>query len=331
MTTARITPAQAMDLDALLGGGEVTTIVFEPGHYRIHTLFVADSVSLVGEAGAGETVLEPAQEGTLIKVYGGSGVTVKGLTLKGGRGEGGGAIEVFNDATLRVEDCVFEGNQADQFRGGGVYAFGETTVELCRCLFVNNRCERGGALAAGESAKLLVDRCLFCDNDATLGGALWVSDTAEATLRSSTFVSNRAAHPTGGEALFVTGERDIGPQVVMTNTLIAGKRAVVNNPERPGKVSLAHCLLPQDTLSAGGLTDDGDNLEVQAELVLLRAGLWCLRQGAAGAGMANLEQIPADALDLLGRPLVRDGAADPGALAAIGDSEDVGQYTRIEG
>ncbi|MBW2458819.1 MAG: right-handed parallel beta-helix repeat-containing protein, partial [Deltaproteobacteria bacterium] len=306
-------------------------ILLEAGHYRINTLFVADSVSLIGESGAAETVVEPKDEGALLKIYGGNEVLVRGLTLRGGRAEGGGAIEVSNDASVTVEDCVFEGNQADQFRGGGVYAFGEARLELYRCLFVNNRCERGGALAAGDTAKLWVDRCVFSDNDATLGGALWVSDTAEATVRSSTFVSNRAAHPTGGEALFVTGERDIGPQVVMVNTLIAGKRAVVNNPERPGKVSLAHCVVPPDTLAGGTFSDGGDNLEVQAELVLLRAGLWCLRPGSAGAGTAHLEQIPADALDLLGRPLVRDGAADPGALAAVGDSEDVTQYTHIEG
>ena len=58
MTTARITPAQATDLDGLLGGGEVTTIVLEAGHYQINTLFVADSVSLIGEAGPAETQAE---------------------------------------------------------------------------------------------------------------------------------------------------------------------------------------------------------------------------------------------------------------------------------
>ncbi len=331
MTTARITTAQAQDLQALLDGGEVTTVVLEPGHYQVDTLFVGGSVSLIGEAGPLKTVLEPKGEEALVKIYGpGSPVHLRGLTLRGGRADGGGAIEVSNDVALKVEDCIIDGNQASQFRGGGLYAFGDAQVELSRCLLSNNRCEQGGALAAADAAKLRVDRCMFSDNDATLGGAVWVSDSAEVTIRSSSFVSNRASHPAGGEALFVTGARDFGPQVTMVNSLVAGKRALVNNPERPGRVSLAHCIVPQDTLAAAALTDGGDNLEVQAELVFLRDGLWFLRPGAAGSGTADLGQIPADALDLLGRPLVQSGAADPGALAAQGDSDEVAQYTHLD-
>jgi predicted outer membrane repeat protein len=332
MTTARITTAQAQDLEALLDGGEVTTIVLEPGHYQVDPLFLGGSVSLVGEAGPAQTVLEPKGEGALLKIYGPeSSVRIQGLTLRGGRADGGGAIEVFNDVTLLVTDCVISDNQADQFRGGGLYAFGETQVEVSRCLFSKNRCERGGALAAGDNAKLVVDRCMFSDNDATLGGAVWVSDTAEVTIRSSSFVSNRASHPTGGEALFVTGARDLGPQVTLVNSLVAGKRALVNNPERPGRVSLGHCIVPQDTLAGGALTDGGDNLEVQADLVFLSEGLWHLRAGAAGSGTADLGEIAEDARDLLGRPIVQSGAADPGALAARGEGEAAVQYTHIDG
>ncbi len=331
MTTARITTAQAQDLEALLDGGEVTTIVLEAGHYQVDTLYLGSSVSLIGEAGPATTVLEPKGEAALLNVYGaGSTVHIRGLTLRGGRADGGGAIEVSNDVELWVEDCIIDGNRADQFRGGGLYAYGDARVELSRCLLSNNRCERGGALAAGDNAKLRVDRCMFSDNDATLGGALWVSDSAEVTIRSSSFVSNRASHQAGGEALFVTGARDFGPQVTMVNSLVAGKRALVNNPERPGRVSLAHCIVPQDTLAGGALTDGGDNLEVQAELVFLREGLWVLRSGAAGSGTADLDQIPDDALDLLGRPLVQSGAADPGALAAQGDVDEAAQYTHID-
>lgn len=332
MTTVRLKPAQASTLADRIDGGGATTLVLGPGEYVVDPLYVGRSIALVGEAGPEQTVLRARSDSGLLNVYGPmSTVTVRGLTLRGGRADAGGAILASNDVRLSVEHCRFIDNEALQLRGGGIDAGDDVALTVSRCLFVHNRCERGAAVALGVAARAVIDRSVFVDNAATLGGAIWVSESVQLRIMSSTFLGNRASHSTGGGTLFVTGTATFGPTVELINCLVSGERPFVNNPDRPGELSFAHCIVPPGALAQAPHRNEGHNLDIQPDLVELGEHLWALRAGSTGSGTADLNHIDASSLDLRGIRLVQDGAADPGALASPPAVRQAGQYDSIEG
>ena len=79
----------------------------------------------------------------------------------------GGGICVSDDATVRMSDCVLEGNVA---RSGG------------------------GGINIGSTSTLFVERCAFIGNQALAGGGggLRTDDDADAQIVNSTFSSNHA-------------------------------------------------------------------------------------------------------------------------------------------
>jgi predicted outer membrane repeat protein len=242
-------------------------------------------------------------------------VSLEGLTLRGARGVFGGAMHVSNRNTVSVDRCVFESNEASQ-AGGAIFVC-QGDVRLVRSVFLHNRAGVGGALAAEMNASVSVDRCYFEGNEAKLGGAVDLEgEEIRSRIKSSTFIDNVASHPKGGGAVFVSGTATAGgPALEILNSLFAGDRPLVKNPERMGEIEMASSVVPPDTLSSLEYVDRGSNQELTSEF-LERLDRFCVvSPDSPVAGLADLRHIEPDAADLLGRPLNRDGRADPGALA----------------
>jgi hypothetical protein len=319
MTTTRLSPGA--DLAAAVRGGvDGDTLLLEPGRYSVDKrLLIKRSITLAGYAGPAQTILEAKDGGELVKVFGsGSTVVIRGLTLRAGVSDGGGAVMVQNDAQALIDDCIFEGNQAVQFGGGAVMGGGQAKLEVVRSIFAGNQAARGGAVALVDKAEGTIDRCTFTGNEAEIGGAVYVEDGAHVVVKSSTFQHNVAKHSHGGADVFVKGTKSHGPVLDIVNCVLAGSKPMVNHPEYPGTLNLAHSIVAPGSLAECGVTKGEAVLEVQPELEEVSRGLFGLRREVAGTGTADLGHIDADALDVLGQPLVREGRADPGAIAARG-------------
>jgi predicted outer membrane repeat protein len=330
MKQVRLNPSQATELMKLVATPEPKNIVLEPGEYVVGPICPNSSITLTGKDPA-TTVLRSVGDRELMVIGEGAGVTnLRGLTFDSGRSDGGGAIMMTNEAHAMIEGCVFSNNSASA-AGGAIFAELRSHLELSRCIFRDNESEQGGAIALMSKAQVRIDRCLFFDNEGVLGGAVYVGDEANVDIISSSFFNNRSTHPKGGGAIFVTGMRRRGPTVGVHNALVVGTAPLVNNADRPGDVRVDHCLLPPLALAEAAMTDAGDNLQVQADLVDVGGGLWAIRTGASGSGGADVQAITKNALDVLGRPLVVDGKADPGALASPTTAANVANYTSIVG
>ncbi|MBI4951190.1 MAG: hypothetical protein HY908_04095 [Myxococcales bacterium] len=322
MTTLELRPEQTSELAAAIAAtqpGASTLVVLAPGSYALERSVVGGPLTLIGSAGAERTVLRSRDGDDLFKIGGtGTAMLLRGLTLTGGVAQAGGALEVVNDAALVVEDCVLAGNQATVLRGGAVSVSHEAHLELVRCILRGNRAPRGGAVSVADEAHALVDRCYFADNQAEVGGALVVHDSAIVLVKSSTFCANTAHKARGGGALFAMGSRSRGPEVRSVSSLYAGGLDAIGRlPDRPAELVFEHCLRPPGTLAALALGTAGDNLECVAELEQVAPGLFALRRGAPGSGTADVRALDPEARDLRKQPLVRDGRADPGALAPL--------------
>ncbi|HLU68621.1 MAG TPA: right-handed parallel beta-helix repeat-containing protein [Kofleriaceae bacterium] len=317
-STIRVTASRAAELTGILRKrrSEPTTIVLEPGEYAIELAALIGPVTVVGEAGAARTLVRARPDEPMIKVSrDGSVATLRGLTLQGGESPAGGAIDANGETTVVVEDCVLQGNRALQLMGGAVYATSRVRLTMRRCLFFGNEAESGGAVAVRGDAVAVLEGCVFTRNRAVVGGGLMVGDQAQVSLSSCTFADNGASHPKGGQDLLVTGTRTTGPRAEVVNCLFASERSIVNNAERPGELILRRCAAMPGALDELRFAGDG-NLAAPLMLVEVAPAMWALQPGSPASGTADVSRIAEGAIDLLGRPLVQGGRADPGALAA---------------
>ena len=109
-----------------------------------------------------------------------------------------------------MKDSSFMLNEAGS-RGGAIFAYADSRVDLRRSKFLNNRAESGGALsittnynAAAVNYKQVLDECVLSGNNATLGGAIEAMGEPAIVVRSSQ-LSRNSADDSGGGMYFYDG------------------------------------------------------------------------------------------------------------------------------
>jgi uncharacterized repeat protein (TIGR01451 family) len=147
----------------------------------------------------------------------GGNVTVNGCTftdnvaLEMESGGVGGAIAsepysgefIFHDATLSLENCIFNNNYANH-KGGAVYNFG--TLSVINCSFLNNSASMGGAIYNYQSLATIINACNFTNNTAfsvyeeyyyDYGGAAISNYESAMNIVDSNFTGNDATASDG--------------------------------------------------------------------------------------------------------------------------------------
>ena len=184
--------------------------------------------------------------------------------------DGGGSAGDF-DASARIEDTVFSGNEArgsgagvymssarainvvdSKFQhgsasnGGAVYIRDVHTVQIDRSLFSDNRADvSGGGFVAKSIQTLSVLKSTFKNNEALglFAGAGLISDCSNATFRSTNFVEN---HAVGGGALAY-----ISPSVQTNKIYLQDIQFEENNAkERGGALLIQRDSESQETVAS---------------------------------------------------------------------------------
>ena len=188
------TPAEFQAaLTAARNNGESDTIQVAAGTYNLtDTLYYSaaageGSLTITG-AGPEVTFLDGQGRFAVMALYqrdaGGAPVEVTGLTFRNGSAtaseySGGGLSVYTRSGAIRVQNCRFLNNVAED-AGGGLYAeitqFNETTISVLDCVFEGNRTTASGSvgggayLTAGSVAGVTVSGCRFIGNSTERGG-----------------------------------------------------------------------------------------------------------------------------------------------------------------
>lgn len=318
MTEMRFEPQDVAKLvQALPTFPAGTRILLAPGRFLLpQAIMVSRSVELVGEPG--KTVLDGQREHTILVVNGGDSVSIQGITFEYGLGTWGGAISSGVKVRLMIDRCRFVNNRATE-DGGAVFLRAAIETKIVRSTFEENGALRGGGgLDVGNGVDVLVDRCVFRANEARVGAGVFLNGTGALELRNCTFVDNTAALDPGGAGLFVRGAASNGPSAYVSNCVFAGRDVIAADPATKFDVYFAHCIVPPDLFAQTGFQSVKPNTLGAPDLVQIAPGAWGLAPGSTGTRTADAARIEAGATDLLGKPLVQDGVADPGAFAAVG-------------
>ena len=111
---------------------------------------INENLTIKGETGAENDILDASEMSRIFKVKNGKTLTLKNLTLTGGKADGtqvadtcGGAIYASN-ATVKIENCIITDNKAKE-NGGGIYVE-STYTTITNCIFTNNTAKNGGGI-----------------------------------------------------------------------------------------------------------------------------------------------------------------------------------------
>ena len=212
------------------GGGDVTTIAdgiaqaatgdtlrVRPGTYR-ESLLLTRSLTIIGEEGWENTVLDGEDTRRLIYAHGSQDCFLVGLSfINGYDANVGGAIFAQDGARLHVRQCRFQDNRCGGDSGAIRVGGATSSLEMDDCLFVNNTAVVGGAAVQVQfgaegtfrnctfqgnhtggigggltvwQTSVLVDHCLFVGNQGPGAGAIHGLG-AEVKVENSTFYGNR--------------------------------------------------------------------------------------------------------------------------------------------
>ena len=149
--------------DPVMGGGDA----------EIFPLIMVKYVSLVGDAGYADTIIDAQGTENVIEFTkeadSGDTITLDGFTITGGINfRGGGITVLWADPTIK--NCYISGNAATDINGGGVY-LQRSNATIINCIIANNTAfqQRGGGISCGNLSNPVIINSTIADNGAGCG------------------------------------------------------------------------------------------------------------------------------------------------------------------
>lgn len=173
----------------------------------------------------------------------------------------GGAIVLWDNATLHLTSVIIRGNTANY--AGGVDVEGNATLHLRETDFMGNVADHsGGALYAGQNGSVLAVSGTFLNNTAQSlhGGGLFADDTSQVLLQHTTFHDNHAVAGWGG-AMMINGSAVLNStQMTVTHNVAEYGAGVCLGGQ--AEAALADCMFERNVAikQGGGLYFDGTSV-----------------------------------------------------------------------
>ena len=190
----RAEPSSTDALERAVDDSDVTCIRLSPVVYALLSkLFIRGGRTLAIVADDGQATLDGGGSvGPMLSSLHGADVVLTNLRLRNGNGTHccGGAI--YNEGTMTMQACAFDGNNVDgQARiGGAAYNF-LGTMEMHACTFDGNHAVEGGAAFNDGEGTMKLQACTFDGNRAQYGGAV-ANYKGTVEMHACTFDGNRA-------------------------------------------------------------------------------------------------------------------------------------------
>ena len=117
---------------------------------------IDETLTIEGKTGPDKDILDANKMSRIFKVASGKTLTLKNLTLTGGKATGtgdagsGGAIYAKDASTVNITNCIITGNEAAK-NGGGLNVEGTPTT-ITNCTFTGNTAKNGGGIYIMETS-----------------------------------------------------------------------------------------------------------------------------------------------------------------------------------
>lgn len=285
-----------------------------------------------------------ASDGGGIAVLGAAATVVNAVFARNAGSRGGGGIEAAG-SLLELSHSVFHRNDATESPsspgpgGGGLFATTDSTAFVSNVVFAGNEATLGGAVAASERSRIVMESCTSVDNVALQGGSVAAWGSSEVELANGISRANRLAQTPGAEGPelftgFGNGSSGNSRIAFVGGFLEGGTESRVICPsctiDLTGVAAIGPGLVdetePAGTDGALGTADDGIRLEANGAAI----------DAAALADQLDLDR-DGDVLEPVPDFTDVDGDGDRaeavpwdvlGATRNVGMGPDVGAYER---
>ncbi|HJN74844.1 MAG TPA: putative metal-binding motif-containing protein [Myxococcota bacterium] len=148
------------------------TILVCPGHYPEDLVLDGRELTILSMEGAGETYIDGSGDTSVVSLTG-ADITLTGFTISGGLAENGGGVYAM-DSELTLSENVIEDNVATQY-GGGVYTQSTGADILDNTVEDNDAFEGGGLYVWGQVTlqgnEILENHCVSLQEGEAYHGA----------------------------------------------------------------------------------------------------------------------------------------------------------------
>jgi CSLREA domain-containing protein len=265
-------------------------------------LDVTSPMEVAGSGVAGTTV-DGQRQGRVFEITGGP-ATLRGLTISGGAGPGGGGIFV-RDATVEISDARITGNLAfGGSGGGGLDVTDSATVTVRRSTIDSNQALDGiGGGALNHGTLRIYDSLVGGDlpangrgNDAGNGGGIYNS-RGSLLLVNTTVSGNTAQSLAGTGGIHNSGFAYLSNVTITLNT--GRGRADEGSGGGGLQTQLGEITVIENSIVAGNNGTNGPNDCVGP---LSTDSAYDLIGDPTGCGLPPIEQQPQPATFILGKP-----------------------------
>ena len=245
-------------------------------------------------------VLGHSNSHRIFKVTGGKTLTLKNLTLKGGRAEksdsssplnasGGGILLESGTVSLShvtVSECKAMTTAGNKGQGGGIYVKSGMLTLGNSTLSANEASKSGGAIYAGEGATVNLDIHTTIENcKATDGGAIY-NDGGSLTIKGASVIQVNKATNNGGAFLIKGGSlRMENNCIIKQNKAKNGGGIYITDS---AAAEILYCQASRNEAQGGDIYDGGGGIYV-ASGTLTMTGSTVSSNTAKNGGAINLK------------------------------------------
>lgn len=223
---------------AIVAASNGDEIVIEPGLYPENIVINSKNITLRRSDTPGEVILFGQNIGRVVEIND-STVTLRGLTVTGGRAANDAGIRAPSPTVLIVEDCLIENNTATTVTGG-IFA-GRRLVMRDSIVRNNSSPTIAGGVALQGGGPHLIENCVFENNSAG------TSDTA--------------SHHSGALSVDVNTRQVVVTDTVFVNNSSTGRGGAVTAFN--GAIRFDRCTFDSNSSTRGGALwiSDGDTVQ----------------------------------------------------------------------
>ncbi len=238
---------------AIAAAADGDEIVIEPDLYPENLVINNKDITLRRSDTPGEVVVFGQNIGRVFEIIN-ANVTLRGLTITGGRSANDAGIRAETPSVITIEDCLIEDNHATTITGG-LYAGQRLTMRNTTVRGNSSPTAAGGVYLKGPGPHV-IEGCVFennaaGENDVTAhhSGALSVeTSTNQVRVRETLFVNNTATGR-GGAVSVITGVARFDTCVFESNSSPRGGAVWISDVD----IALANnCLFVANEASAFG-------------------------------------------------------------------------------
>ena len=229
---------------------------------------IGRNLTIQGKTGAASDKLDAnGQNHRIFKVTGGKTLTLKNLTLKGGRAEksdsssplnasGGGILLESGTLSLShvtVSECKAITTAGNQGQGGGIYVKSGMLTLGNSTLSANEASKSGGAIYADTGTTVKLDICTIENCKASDGGAIY-NDMGSLTIKGASKIKDNEATNNGG-AFLIKGGSPNGSLHMENNCIVEQNKAKKGGGiyiTDSGTAKILFCRVSQNEAQDGG-------------------------------------------------------------------------------